>query len=97
MKDARRWWVSGRVQGVAFRWHTRQKAIELGLVGTVQNLADGRVEAAAAGEPADLEALGAWLAEGPPMAQVTSVESRTPDRGDSTRLSTLPDFRIVRT
>ncbi len=66
--------VSGRVQGVGFRWHTRARAQELGLVGWVANLPDGRVEAWLEGEPAALEAMLAWLAKGPPAARVTSVE-----------------------
>ncbi len=37
-------WVRGRVQGVGFRWWTRSRALELGLVGRATNLDDGRVE-----------------------------------------------------
>lgn len=36
-------WVHGRVQGVGFRWWTRSRALELGLVGSATNHADGRV------------------------------------------------------
>jgi acylphosphatase len=42
-------WVSGRVQGVGFRWWTRSQAEQLGLVGTASNLPDGRVEVVAEG------------------------------------------------
>ncbi|HVV13783.1 acylphosphatase [Amycolatopsis sp.] len=42
-------WVSGRVQGVGFRWWTRCRALELGLVGSAGNLRDGRVEVVAEG------------------------------------------------
>lgn len=42
-------WVSGRVQGVGFRWWTRARALELGLVGEARNLPDGRVAVAAEG------------------------------------------------
>ena len=41
--------VRGRVQGVGFRWWVRARALELGLVGTATNLADGRVEVVAEG------------------------------------------------
>jgi acylphosphatase len=42
-------WVRGHVQGVGFRWWTRARALELGLVGTATNLDDGRVEVVAEG------------------------------------------------
>lgn len=42
-------WVSGRVQGVGFRWWTRCRALEFGLVGSAENLPDGRVEVIAEG------------------------------------------------
>ncbi|WP_154757534.1 acylphosphatase [Amycolatopsis pithecellobii] len=42
-------WVSGRVQGVGFRWWCRCRALELGLVGSAENLRDGRVEIIAEG------------------------------------------------
>jgi acylphosphatase len=44
--------VSGRVQGVGFRWWTRARALELGLVGSATNLPDGRVEVVAQGDAA---------------------------------------------
>jgi acylphosphatase len=42
-------WVSGRVQGVGFRWWVRANALEIGLVGFAENLADGRVKVVAEG------------------------------------------------
>ena len=53
-------WVEGRVQGVGFRWWTRSRALELGLTGVAENLADGRVKVVAEGPQdkcADLLAL----------------------------------------
>jgi acylphosphatase len=42
-------WVEGRVQGVGFRWWVRSRALELGLTGQAENLADGRVKVVAEG------------------------------------------------
>ena len=67
--------VSGRVQGVAFRWSTEEKARELGVDGWVRNLFDGRVEVFVEGGPA-LEPMVAWLREGPRFARVDRVEIR---------------------
>ena len=50
-------WVHGAVQGVGFRWWTRSRALELGLVGQARNLADGRVAVTAEGERRALERL----------------------------------------
>jgi acylphosphatase len=50
-------WVRGRVQGVGFRWWTRARALELGLVGTASNLDDGRVEVVAEGPEERCQAL----------------------------------------
>ncbi len=69
-------WVSGLVQGVNFRYHTRLRARQLGLAGWVRNLRDGRVEIVAEGPRAALEQLLAWSAQGPPQARVTRVEHR---------------------
>ena len=66
--------VSGRVQGVAFRWYTVEKAGELGLAGWVKNLPDGRVETWIEGEASAIESMLAWLAKGPPAARVSGLE-----------------------
>jgi acylphosphatase len=50
-------WVSGRVQGVGFRWWTRARALELGLHGWAMNRPDGRVEVVAEGSEAALQNL----------------------------------------
>lgn len=55
--------VRGRVQGVGFRWWTRARALELGLVGHARNTADGRVEVVAEGPDTDLHRLLALLSE----------------------------------
>jgi acylphosphatase len=58
--------VSGQVQGVGFRWWTRSRALELGLVGTATNLDDGRVEVVAEGARSACERLLELLSEQPP-------------------------------
>lgn len=55
------YFVRGHVQGVGFRWWTRARALELGLVGHARNMDDGRVEVLAQGSPDDVAALGALL------------------------------------
>lgn len=84
--------VVGKVQGVGFRWFTRETASSLGLRGTVRNASDGSVEVVVDGpEPAVAE-LRSWLAEGPPGADVTRVEER-----NETPEGPLPHpFTIVR-
>lgn len=54
-------WVRGRVQGVGFRWWTRARALELGLVGYARNLPDGRVEVLAQGDREAVRALADLL------------------------------------
>jgi acylphosphatase len=66
--------VSGRVQGVGFRWSARHRARELGVAGWARNLADGRVEAVLEGEEGSVSAMLDWLAEGPPGARVTDLQ-----------------------
>lgn len=73
--------ISGRVQGVGFRWWTRRAALALGLRGTVRNLPDGHVRVDAEGAPADLQRLLELLHEGPPAAHVARVEPVEPRRG----------------
>lgn len=76
---ARRWLVSGRVQGVWYRASCREQALQLGLHGVARNLADGRVEVIAAGSMAALDQLGDWLWLGPPLARVEQVQVETHD------------------
>lgn len=70
---AARFLVEGKVQGVFFRASTRAQAVSLGLHGWAKNLADGRVEVVAAGEPHALDALAQWLEDGPPSARVDAL------------------------
>ncbi|MDE2151972.1 MAG: acylphosphatase, partial [Betaproteobacteria bacterium] len=57
----KRAWISGRVQGVAFRAYTRAQAEALGLRGYARNLPDGSVEVLACGDEQALDALLRWL------------------------------------
>ncbi len=85
MVKCKRAWISGRVQGVAFRAATRARAEALGLRGHARNLADGRVEVLACGDEQALETLLQWLEHGPPAARVDSVrvEDAPADDGSS--------------
>lgn len=65
--------VMGRVQGVWFRANTMQEAKLLGVRGYARNMADGSVEIVAEGETAAVDALIAWVGEGPPLAVVRQV------------------------
>jgi acylphosphatase len=78
--------VSGRVQGVGFRYSTLQEARQLSLSGWVRNLADGCVEVFAQGSEAGVDELVGWLAVGPRSASVINVEvaAAEPDDGLST-------------
>ena len=68
-----RFLVTGRVQGVGFRWFVLKRARALGLGGYVRNREDGSVEVVVLGEPAAVEELAAALAEGPAAARVSAV------------------------
>jgi acylphosphatase len=75
-KQAKRWFVSGSVQGVGFRFFVQHKAAALGLAGWARNLDDGRVEVYASGSPERLSDLAAALHAGPRMAAVRGVEEQ---------------------
>mgnify|MGYP001795128374 CR=1 FL=1 len=66
--------ISGRVQGVGFRWFIRQAARRLQVIGTVSNLPDGRVEIVARGSIEALNELEGLAAIGPAGAAVERVE-----------------------
>lgn len=65
--------VSGRVQGVGYRYATVDTAIGLGLGGWVRNLPDGRVEAVFEGMQDVVEEMIRWCHVGPPAAMVKDV------------------------
>ena len=84
--------ITGRVQGVGFRWWVRSAADRMGLTGWVMNGADERsVEIVAEGPPAELDELERLLGQGPPGAVVERVEAaRSPASGGYSR------FQITR-
>ena len=84
--------ISGRVQGVGFRWFVREEARRLGLSGWVTNLAGGGVEVAAGGEASSLDRLRRALQVGPAGAEVDRVE----DMNDATPGSLPYPFNIHR-
>lgn len=76
-------WISGRVQGVAFRHYTVKTALALKLKGWVRNLGDGRVETVFEGEDDPVDSMLDWCRQGPSLARVTYVDVKEePWRGD---------------
>ena len=65
--------VSGEVQGVGYRYTMRMIAREVGVTGWVRNRRDGSVEAEVEGSDAQVDEVLAWMAEGPPGAQVDNA------------------------
>ena len=88
-KDARRWLVRGRVQGVGFRDFAQRAATGLGLTGYDRNLDDGRVEVYAVGPQEKLEEFSGKLRHGPRWSDVWGVEEQEAAVEDHGR------FRIV--
>ena len=89
MPAARRFIVSGRVQGVGFRFFVQSAAEREGLRGWVRNLPDGRVEVMAEGEADGLDRLEQALQRGPEMARVAGVVTEP-----AAVASGLTDFEI---
>lgn len=81
--------ISGRVQGVGFRYHLCRVADEFGVTGWVRNRRDGSVEAMVAGTPDAVEKIIAWARRGPGHAVVTSVGINE-GHGSYERFDTLP-------
>lgn len=90
MAASYRFVVSGRVQGVGFRYSAAARARRLGLAGWVRNRADGAVEGLASGTPDELEKFRDWLSHGPPSAKVNQLGWTAADE------AAPPDFEIRR-
>ena len=74
--EARRWFISGRVQGVGFRWFVEKQASGLGVRGWVRNEDDGRVQVYGIGTAEQLNRLAGHLHQGPRMAEVRGVDEQ---------------------
>lgn len=82
--------ISGLVQGVFFRAHTRDEARKYGVKGWVRNLPRGQVEALLEGDKQAVERVIAWCHQGPPYAAVQDVRVQwEPYQGDQ------QEFRII--
>jgi acylphosphatase len=76
--------VSGRVQGVGFRWSATTEAERIGVSGSIRNRDDGSVEAEVAGEQDAVERFTEWMRVGPAGARVDDLELEDlPDDGDA--------------
>lgn len=96
-RQARRYFVQGRVQGVGFRYWTVGRARKLGLVGWVRNRGDGSVELLAAGTQDSLDSLAAALWQGPPAAAVKKVETGPVSAGEVAALAEAGGFEQTST
>lgn len=82
--------ISGRVQGVFFRYTSKELADQLGVTGWIKNLPDGRVEAVVEGEEDKVEEMIEFLSKGPPLARVDDIKIIEEEyRGE------YRDFRII--
>jgi acylphosphatase len=81
--------ISGRVQGVSFRYYTVQEAESVGVEGWVRNLWDGRVEAVFEGKGEAVEHMVSWSKHGPPSAQVDDFQVEWQDAIDE-----FDNFRV---
>ena len=68
--------IEGDVQGVFYRQSAQEKALALGIKGTVKNCDDDSVEIVATGTKEHLDELIQWCREGPPRAVVTNVTTQ---------------------
>ena len=85
MRVARRYIISGRVQGVGFRFFTEATAQREGVAGWVRNLPDRSVEVVAEGDADDVERFERAVRRGPPGARVDHVlvDERYPMAGET--------------
>jgi len=82
--------IHGLVQGVFFRKHTKEKAVSLGIYGTVCNCSDGTVEIHAEGNNQSIDDFVQWCRKGPSAARVDKVDIH------DTTLKNFQNFVILR-
>lgn len=85
--------VTGRVQGVGFRWFARDTAHRLGLGGWVANDPDGGVSGEVSGDASRVDEFMRALREGPPLARVADLQTGDAS-GDAPGANTPPAFEI---
>ena len=85
--------IIGKVQGVAFRYYSKLKAEELGLLGTTENQIDGSVVTHVIGNSEDVDRFVHWCHEGSPAAKVKEVITTQLSILESQEYS---DFSILR-
>jgi acylphosphatase len=89
MRVARRLVISGRVQGVGFRYFTQNAAVREGVAGWVENLPDGRVEVFVEGDQEAVTRVERRIRSGPRGARVENVDGQ-----DEETAGTLKAFTI---
>jgi len=85
MRLARRYLISGRVQGVGFRFFVESAAVRDGIHGWVRNLPDGRVEALLQGTKEQVERMIKWCYRGPEEARVSDIAVAYEEASDEFR------------
>ena len=83
--------ISGRVQGVGFRYFVKQQANKLGLKGFVQNQQDGSVYVEVEGEKEAVDKLVKWCRKGSPWSKISQVDVRQGEVREFADFSVQPD------
>lgn len=96
LQQVRHLLIAGRVQGVGFRWFTRERARRRGLCGWVQNCTDGSVEVMVAGSEDVLADFLADLARGPEGSDVRNVQELSAARSFETDAALPFPFQILK-
>jgi len=83
--------ISGRVQGVGYRWSALEEARRLRLTGWVRNTFEGNVEVTAEGERDAIDRFLDWCRRGPSLARVSAVrDTESPATGEFSSFEIRP-------